>query len=152
MASIRKHTKGYRAQIDRSGIRKSKTFVSRQEAKDWAAHEEYKILHGEKLAAAMKFGEVLERYAREVSPQKRGHKWEVMQIERILRGPLSAIRLKDLSPAHFSDWRDDRARTVVAGTIEYSLLECAANIRLIIMNGCSIEPKTRRLRSAIILI
>lgn len=117
MASIRKHTKGYRAQIDRSGIRKSKTFVSRQEAKDWAAHEEYKILHGEKLAAAMKFGEVLERYAREVSPQKRGHKWEVMQIERILRGPLSAVRLKDLSPAHFSDWRDDRARTVAAGTI-----------------------------------
>lgn len=110
MASIRKHTKGYRAQIDRRGVRKSKVFGSRQEAKDWAAREEYKILQGEKLAAAMRFGEVLERYAREVSPQKRGHKWEVMQIERLLRGPLASVSLKDLSPSHFSDWRDPQYR------------------------------------------
>lgn len=112
MASIRKHAKGNRAQIDRLGIRKSKVFVSRQVAKDWAAHEEYKILHGEKLASAMRFGEVFERYAREVSPQKRGQKWEVMQIERLLRGPLASVALKDLSASHFSDWRD-----VAAGTI-----------------------------------
>lgn len=117
MASIRKHTKGYRAQIDRQGIRRSKTFASRQEAKDWAAREEYKILNGEKIAAAMRFSEVLERYAREVSPSKRGHKWEVMQIERLVRGPLGSVHLKDLSPAHFSAWRDDRARSVAAGTI-----------------------------------
>jgi len=117
MASIRKHGKGWRAHIDRRGIRKSKLFASRQEAKDWAAHEEYKILQGEKLAAAMRFGDVLERYAREVSPQKRGHAWEVMQIERLQRGPLASVQLKDLGAAHFSAWRDDRARTVSAGTI-----------------------------------
>lgn len=72
MASIRKHTKGLCAQIDRNGVRKSKTFVSRQEAKDWAAHDEYKILHGEKLAAAMRYGEALERYTRDVRPRSAG--------------------------------------------------------------------------------
>lgn len=91
--------------------------MSRQEAKDWAAREESKILNGEKLASAMRFSEVLNRYAREVSPQKRGHRWEVMQIERLMRGPLGSVQLKDLSPSHFSDWRDDRARSVSAGTI-----------------------------------
>lgn len=117
MASIRKGGKGWRAQIDRSGVRKSKVFPTKQEAKDWAAREEYKVVNGQKLAAAMRFGEVMERYMREVSPKKRGHRWEVGQIERLLKKPIAAVSLKDLSASHFSDWRDDRARSVSPGTI-----------------------------------
>ena len=66
MASITKHTKGWRAQVARRGVRKSRVFPSKQEAKDWAAREEYQIINSGKIAAAMSLSSLFDRYAREV--------------------------------------------------------------------------------------
>lgn len=116
MASIVKHKKQWRALIDRRGIRKSKVFPSRQEAKDWAAREEYKILHGDKVAAAMKLSDLLDRYAREVSPSKRGHRWEALRLARIGR-EIGQHRLGDLESKHIAAWRDARMKEVAPGSI-----------------------------------
>ena len=116
MASITKHGKQWRAQIARKGIRKSKVFQSRQEAKDWAAREEYKIVNSRKVAAAMKLADVFDRYAREVSPGKRGHRWEVVRLEKLARS-LGHHKLGDLEPRHFAEWRDARLREVAPGTV-----------------------------------
>lgn len=117
MASIRKERGKWRAEIYRRGIRKSKTFPTKQQAKDWANRTEYLIDNGQTVAARMTFGEVLERYVREVSPGKRGHRWEVVKVERLRRDPIWSVRLGDLDAATFSDWRDNRLTEVSAATV-----------------------------------
>lgn len=116
MASITKHGKGWRAQIARKGVRKSKVFSTRQAAKDWAAHEEYQITNSRKIAAAMSLADLLDRYAREISPAKRGHRWEAMRLAKMARD-LGHYRLGDLEPKHIAAWRDQRAREVAPGSV-----------------------------------
>jgi len=78
MASIEKRKNGkWRAYIARNGKRKTAIFDTRQEAKDWAAHEEYAILNEKKIKNATLFSEVMQRYANEVSPQKKVKSWKV---------------------------------------------------------------------------
>ncbi|WP_243612966.1 tyrosine-type recombinase/integrase [Shimia aestuarii] len=126
MASIIRHNKGWRALIERKGIRRSKVFASKQEAKDWAAREEYKILNGDKYAAALTFGELMDRYAREASPGKRGHRWEVIRLEKLQRDPIARIRLGDLAPKDFAAWRDRRLQEVSSGTVRREMVLIAA--------------------------
>jgi integrase len=116
MASITRHRGQWRAQIARRGIRKSKVFPTRQAARDWAAREEYKILNGEKVAAALSLLDVLERYAREVSPSKRGHRWEVIRLEKF-QGEIGSLRLGDLEARDIADWRDKRLRDVSPSSV-----------------------------------
>lgn len=122
MASITKHKHGYRAQVHRKGIRKSKVFPTRQQAKDWAARAEYEILHGDQVAAKMTLGELLDRYAREVSPTKRGERWEVVRLAKIGRDPLARVKLGDLQPRDFADWRDRRLREVGPGSVRREMV------------------------------
>ncbi|QPM90126.1 tyrosine-type recombinase/integrase [Pseudooceanicola algae] len=117
MASIRKLAKGWRAEIARKGVRASKVFPTQREAKDWAARQEYLILNREAVAAATLFGDVLERYAREVSVTKRSEVWEVRQIDRLKRSDLARKMVADLTAENFASWRDGRLRTVQAATV-----------------------------------
>ncbi|OWU78046.1 integrase [Marinibacterium profundimaris] len=117
MASIRKHKSGWRAEVVRKGQRRSKVLPTRQEAKDWAARQEYEILNAQKVAAAAPFGDVLDRYAREVSPGKRGHRWEVIRLERFKKDPIARRQMRELAASDFAEWRDSRLREVSPGTV-----------------------------------
>ena len=117
MASIRKDRGKWRAEIYRKGIRRSKSFPTKQEARDWAARTEYALDNKEAVAARMTFGEVLERYAREVSPGKRGWRWEETKVQRLRRDPIWHVRLGDLDAAAFTAWRDNRLREVSPATV-----------------------------------
>lgn len=130
MASIRKLKSGYRAEVARQGIRKSKVFPTRQEAKDWAARAEYEILNGDKIAAKLRLVELFERYAREVSPGKRGHRWEVIRLEKIGRDAIAQIRLEDLAAKDFAAWRDKRLREVAPASVirEMQLMSSVLNV------------------------
>jgi integrase len=117
LASIRRDRGKWRAEIYRRGIRKSKSFPTKQAAKDWASRTEYLLDNGEAVAARMTFGELLERYVREVSPGKRGHRWEVVKVNRLHRDPIWSVRLGNLDAATFSDWRDNRLTEVSPATV-----------------------------------
>jgi len=117
VASIRRDRGKWRAEIYRRGIRKSKSFATKQQAKDWASRTEYLLDNGEAVAARMTFGEVLERYAQEVSPSKRGRRWEETKVNRLRRDPIWSVRLGDLDAATFADWRDNRLTEVSAATV-----------------------------------
>jgi integrase len=117
MASITKHKSGWRAQVARQGVRKSKTFPTKQEARDWAARQEHLILSREKIAAAMTLGEVFARYADEVSPTKRGYRWEVIRLAKFQRDKIATVQLRDLSASHFATWRDARLREVAPASV-----------------------------------
>jgi len=118
LASIQKHGTGWRAFVFRQGKRQSKVFPTKREAQDWAARAEYLILNGAKVAAAMSFGEVMARYASEVSPTKRGERWEVIRLDKLKRDPIAAKRLGDLSAPDFSNWRDKRLREVSPASVK----------------------------------
>ena len=130
MASIRKLKSGYRAEVQRQNVRKSKVFATRQEAKDWAARAEYEIMHGEKVAAKMRLGDLFDRYAREVSPGKRGHRWEVIRLEKLGRDRIASISLGDLAAKDFAGWRDRRLREVAPASVirEMQLMSGVLNV------------------------
>lgn len=128
MASIRKMPNGkWRAEVYKNGLRRSKVCLTKADAKHWAAQQEISL--GPNVALAKTLGDLLERYGHEVSPLKRGHKWETVRIKMFLRDPITRIKLADLKPADFAGWRDRRLRDVSPGTVkrEINLLNSAIN-------------------------
>lgn len=121
MATIRRLKTGWRAEVARLGVRRSKVLSTKQAARDWAAQVEGEILGGRGRASKVPFGEILDRYAREVSPGKRGHKWEAARLERLQREPIASRRLCDLTAADFAEWRDARLREVAPATVRREL-------------------------------
>lgn len=102
-------------QID--GQRRSKVLPTRVEAKEWAARAEYEIRNGAKIAAAQPFGDVMLRYAKEVSPTKRGERWEVVRIEKLRRDKIAKVPIAVLAAPDFNDWRVRRMREVSAASV-----------------------------------
>jgi integrase len=117
MASFRKHNKGWRAEVFRQGIRKSKTFPTKREAQDWAARTEFEIQHADKVADKTKLGDVFDRYAREVSPKKKGGRWEVIRLEKLQKGKIAKIQLGRLAASDFATWRDARLKEVQPASV-----------------------------------
>lgn len=117
MASIIRHGDKWRALVNLQGTRKSKVFPTKRQAQEWAARLEFTITNAEIVAAETKLREVLDRYAREVSPKKRGHRWEVVRLEKIGRDRIADISLGELSAKDFADWRDRRLTEVAPGTV-----------------------------------
>lgn len=126
MASIRKTGDKWRAEVARGGDRRSKTFATKTEAKDWAARQEYEILNGAKVAAGLKLAEVLDRYAREVSPTHRGHLWEAMRLAAFGRDRLGGLALGKISQSDIAEWRDRRLRQVAPGTVRREMVLLSA--------------------------
>lgn len=116
MASIRKHLKGWQAQVARKGIRKSRVFNTKTEARDWAARQEHLILSGE-MSTGGALGDLFNKYAREVSPKKRGARWEIVRLERLQKTDLAKVHLKNLTPGDFAQWRDLRLGEVSSSSV-----------------------------------
>lgn len=130
MASIKRYKKGWRAEINRRGVRKAKTFDTRQQAVDWAAKAEAELVGGESYAAKVAFRDVMARYAREVSPSKKGARWESLRLEAFGRDNLGDVRLSELAADDLAAWRDRRLRVVAPGTVrrEMVLLSSVLNV------------------------
>ena len=126
MASIRRYRDGWRAEVARQGTRVSKVFPTKTEAKDWAAQQEYAIMNGAKLAAAMKLSEVIDRYLREVSPAHRGHRWEAMRLASFARDRIGSLSLGKITQSDISDWRERRLRDVSPGTVRREMVLLSA--------------------------
>lgn len=132
MATYRKRGKSWSAQVvrvvDGKRVNKSASFSTKAEAQAWAAMIEKEIYDGRHGNVPDKpFRDVLEKYEKEVSPTKRGHKWEVKRFAVLKRDELADIRLPELKPEHFAKWRDRRSKTVAAGSVlrDWTLLSSA---------------------------
>jgi integrase len=120
VASITKHGSGWRAQIDKRGVRLSKVHATKAAAQAWATAEEAKILAGEGRRWPDKtLGDAVDRYMREVSPTKKGERAEVLRLEKFKREnsqicerQISEVRTPDLVA-----WRQARLREVTAGSV-----------------------------------
>ncbi len=131
MASISKYKGGFRIQICVCGVRDSKVFRTKAEAKTWAALRETEIRADKESKPAVKFtlNDALERYAAEVSPKKRGELWEIKRINAMRTDAFShklplALPIGRITTSHLSEWRDHRQSLVSDGTVlrEYTIL------------------------------
>lgn len=118
MATYQKLASGrWQAQVRCSGVRKSKSFQSKREAKEWAGQQEYDILNAQPEGERVSLGDAFRRYANEVSSKKRGERWEVIRLAKLRKEPFAEIIMSDLRAADFANWRDRRLREVSPGTV-----------------------------------
>lgn len=134
MATFQKRGKAWRAIVRKKGFSKTGTFDTKAEAMEWATTVEAGILAGELAEAAVKkaaeelaqeghsVAHYMQRYADEVSPGKRGGRWEQVRLRFFIRefpefqSPASKFTGPDMA-----DWRDKRLRQVSAGSVAREL-------------------------------
>ena len=133
MASITKHPQGYRAQIKlipspgQPPHRESKVFRTKREAQVWATQREQEIKQQATSDPRLQYTLLMamRRYAKEISPTKRGERWEKIRLAAFevyplpLQTPLINITAQDIA-----DFRDNRAKVIATASIrrELSLL------------------------------
>lgn len=134
MASIQKVASGWRVQIAVKGQRDSKTLDTKAAAQAWAVQREAEMrsISGGMGSKTHTVGDVLDQYQKDVSPGKRGARWEILRLQliggKLIEGkPFRDILLADLKPTHIAAWRDSRAKEVAGASVsrEMSLLSHA---------------------------
>lgn len=133
MASFKKRGEKWRAQVEKSNVRRSKSFSTLAAAKTWATQLEADIDNLKLGHVANKtVGELLERYADDVAAHKRGWRQETTRAKRLRRDALSKVSLQEIKPSHISAWRDRRLREVSPGTVlrDWNILSHAFNVAI----------------------
>lgn len=131
MASITKISSGYRAQVYVKGQRDSAVRRTKREAEAWAAARETELRAQADTAPADRttLRQLLERYRDEVSPTKRGRRWEEVRVNAFLRDPSLPLDspLSKVTSVEIGVWRDVRLRQVTASSVlrELKLLSSA---------------------------
>lgn len=134
MASIENRNGKYRVRVRLHGRNLSKTFIRHADAKAWAVQMETQIIDGvqHNTPRNMFFGDVIERYIKEIVPQRKGARTESLRLMSILKSQLAKVQLTELRPRHFADWRDERLQRVSNDTVlrELGILSGVCNIAM----------------------
>jgi integrase len=134
MASYRRYAEGWRAEVFRRGVRDSKTFFSKGEAVAWAGRREAEIMAGVRGDIPnFSVSALLERYEADVTPAKKGKRWESIRLQALRRDPLAAVRLRQLDTPHVSEWQKRRLKAVSGASVrrERNLLNAVFNTAVI---------------------
>lgn len=117
MASIRKRNGKYQVRIHRRGVGFiSKTFLTRGDALSWARQAE---IHVERLALGPRcptLGELVARYAEEVSPRKKSARSEKYILKAWKNSPFGSRLADSVPPAQYAQWRDKRLAAGASGS------------------------------------
>lgn len=126
MATFEKRAGHWRVQVRRAGVSKSATFPTKAQAQAWAADIEREAIQ---VAAGglptRSFRQALEKYRDEVSPTKRGSRWELIRINAFIGSSKKVGTMADLLDKNLADmtapmlvqWRDDRLKVVGAASV-----------------------------------
>lgn len=116
MASKPKKVKnGWLIQICVNRVRESKTLPNRADVVTWAARRELELKGGAASSTRM-LHETMTKFADEVSPKRKGERWEIIRLEAIKRD-LHDKRLSQVTTEDIGAWRDKRLKTVSPGSV-----------------------------------
>lgn len=167
MASIQKRKRSWRVQVRRKGKAYFATFDTKIEAEAWAITTESKIIEGivpdvivnePAVPAGVTVVDTFKRYATEVSPNKRGCRWEQIRLQMLIRRyPLFQRPITSITGPDIADWRDCRLAKVSASTVNRELClistvftHAMKEWRLgLTANPCSLVTKPRKPRPRI---
>ncbi len=128
MASFRKRSGGWRAEIFVQGTRESGVFSTKAEASSWAAERESQLRRSD--ASGIVLGktclQAFERYRDEVSVYKKGARWETIRLTAIASHLVAGKKLgeyliAEVTPDILGQWRDMRLKTVLGSTVNRDL-------------------------------
>lgn len=138
MATPKKTASGrWWVQVQVAGQRDSSTHDTKALATTWAARRstELRAMRGTGAGGVKTLRDALRRYAEEVSPHKKGERWESIRLAAYEKPDHAALRidrkLADITAADVALWRDDRLAKVSRSTVLRDLtllsavLECA---------------------------
>lgn len=119
MASYRETAYGWRAEVDRKGVYRSKSaFPTKGAAVAWASRVEAEIMAGERGEIPNRtVGELLKRYSEDVSEHKKGKRWEQIRLQALGRDRIASVRLRDLDAPHASDWQKRRLQAISSASV-----------------------------------
>ena len=127
MANIRKRSKKWNVQIRRFDHPPlSKTFISKSDAIQWATKTEALLDRGGSVLSdindkLLTLGGLLRMYRDEVVVHKRSASYETIMINAFLRQDIVELKLSEVKPHHFSNYRDERLKTVSGVTVSREL-------------------------------
>lgn len=110
-------------QIEVAGQRASRTCDTKAEALAWAAlrSTELRSLRNGTAGRFKTLRDALRRYGEEVSPSKKGARWELVRLAAFEKPEHAALgimrKLDDFMPADIAAWRDSRLALVSRGTV-----------------------------------
>lgn len=118
MPTYRKRGDTWRVEVSRQGVRRSATFPSKQAAVAWAARQESEIMGGIRGEVPnLTVKELLTRYETEVSPAKKGARWEGVRLQAMGRDRLAQVKLRTLDAPHVADWQRRRLQAVSSASV-----------------------------------
>ncbi|HET7833193.1 MAG TPA: site-specific integrase [Gallionella sp.] len=122
MATIRQRGTKWQCIIKRTGYPpQTKTFELKRDAEKWGRLQEREIDSGQWVdrteAERTTLGDLLERYAKEVSTTKRGKDIEVIRLDAIRHSTLAKHSAATISGKLIASWRDSRLQRVSSGTV-----------------------------------
>lgn len=128
MPNIQRRGKGWRVRLMVNGVRASGTFDTKAEAAAWALQRTGELTG--KRAHSGTVGDVLKRYARDVSPTHKGERWEQTRLTRMQADPLARRALSALSASDIGDFRERRLKAVSGASVrrEMNLLGAALEV------------------------
>lgn len=127
MATIYKRGNSWFCQIRRRGFPKqNRTFDTKNDALAWAAEVEQRMRSGRFVdtteAERTTLDEALDRYLREISPAKKGHKQEIYRANTIRRSKLVEFALANIRGTDIAAYRDERLLSVKPATVNNELI------------------------------
>ncbi|MEE4878038.1 site-specific integrase [Pseudomonas alliivorans] len=146
MASYRKRSGGWRAEVVKLGIRDSQTFATKAAAVAWATHREAEILAGSEKPTAgnqMTLSGALRRYKRDVSTTEASQRWEELRLDK-MDNELTFVgeMISDITADQIADWRDLRLKKVSGPSVrrDMTLLSSVFEIAKREWKCCTINP------------
>lgn len=122
MATIRLHGKKWQARVYKKGYPTAiRSFLIRKDAEKWARQIEAEMDKGSYINSTLSekttFGELIERYLREVTPLMRGAKEDTVRLKAIMRRPIAKENMATLTPSKIAKYRDERLTEIAPGTV-----------------------------------
>lgn len=144
MASIRKLKSGkYICEVRISGFpATSKTFLTKLEAQAWGVKQEQSFGKHSQLFAQKTLHDAYERYKLEVTPKKKGVRWETIRLTKLQRDTVAFMPLNAITSEHMQKWIDDRCAEVSPATVrrELVLISSVFNVARKRWKWCSHNP------------
>jgi hypothetical protein len=118
MAYVRPYGKGqFRCEVEKLGVRDSRIFDRKGDAQRWGIQREAEI-EAEKTGRGVTFGQVADRYVREVSPKKKAAvDWETRRLGYFREFFGDSTPVLTITRKRITAWRDHRLETVSGSTV-----------------------------------
>lgn len=122
MATFRKRGNGWQVRVRRSGYPDEvKTLSTKFDAEQWARTVESDMDRGSfvcrNIAEQTSFGDVIRRYMKEITPEKRGCIDETIRLTATLRMKVCKYSMANLTPEVLADYRDERLKSCQPSTV-----------------------------------